>query len=126
MKHLNKNRLIRLTIGFWKNTIGSVLIYSLLYFAISETFTNTSYPSTSARDEYLTVSQTRIEVNLNDRSQRIKLSDQSRFNLSNIAINSDRVYSQYTKYFIAYLQSSISFLYFSTNSNNSFRAPPQC
>ncbi len=128
MKFVNRHKFKLLFNCLWKNIISTVLIYSFLYLTISEIFADSSFSNQNVSNEYfLTISQNRIEVNINERIQRtkLKISDQNRFNSNDFAINSDRVYSHYTEYFITNIQSPVSFFYLTTNSNNSFRAPPQ-
>ncbi|HMN25048.1 MAG TPA: hypothetical protein PKE38_11130 [Ignavibacteriaceae bacterium] len=109
----------------WKNTISTMLIYSVLYLTASEIFADNSISVKNYSHDYIImVTQSNIELNLNERSQRTKISDQNRFNFNDSAINSDRLYSQYTEYFITHVQSPVSFFYLTTSSNNSFRAPP--
>lgn len=125
MKIFNKHKFELLTNCLWKNTITTLLIYSVLYLTVSEIFADNSFSVKNHSYDYIiTVSQNTVELNLNERSQRTKISDQNRFNFNDNAINSDRLYSQYTEYFITHIQSPVSCFYLTTSSNNSFRAPP--
>ncbi len=125
MKFFKRHKVKLLSNCLWKNTISTMLIYSVLYFTASEIFADNSFSVKNYSLDYIiTISQNSIELNLNERNQRTKISDHNRFNFNDSAINSDSLYSQYTEYFITRVQSSVSYFYLTTSSNNSFRAPP--
>lgn len=125
MKILKKHKFKPESNCLWKNTISAILIYSVLYLTASEIFADNSLPvKNCSHDYFIMVSQNSIELNLNERSQRTRISDQNRFNFNDSAINSDRLYSQYTEYFITRFHTPVSYFYLTTSSNNSLRAPP--
>ena len=125
MKICKKHKFELLTNCLWKNTISTLLIYSVLYLTASGIFSDSSFSVKNFSCDYsIIVSQSSIELNLNERSQRTKFSDQNRFNFNDSAINSDRFNSQYTEYFVTRIQSPVSYFYLATQSNNSLRAPP--
>lgn len=125
MKIFKRNKFKLAADCLWKNTISTVLIYSVLYLTASEIFADNSFSVKNYIHDYIVmVTQSNIELNLNEKSPRTKILDQNRFSFNDSAINSNKVYSQYTEYFITRIQSPVNYFYLTTNSNNSFRAPP--
>lgn len=125
MKICKKHKCELLTNCLWKNTISTLLIYSVLYLTASGIFSDSSFSVKNFSCDYIIiVSQSSIELNLNERSHRTKISDQNRFNFNDNAINSDRLNTIYTEYFVTHVQSPVSYFYLITCSNNSLRAPP--
>jgi len=108
-----------------QRTVRIVLVYSLLYLTTSEIFADNSFAFKNCKNEYLiSVRQNSIELNLNERSQRIKTTDHNGFNFDKSAITVDQYHSQYTEYLVNNTFHSAIFLLLICNSNHSFRAPP--
>jgi len=111
--------------SFFQRAVRVALIYSFLFLTTSEVFADNSATNNNCKKEYIiSVSQNSIEINLNERSQRYKIHDYSKFNYDKIAIISNQLNSEYTEYFINNASYSVTFSLLICNSNNSFRAPP--
>lgn len=106
--------------------IRILLIYSLIYVTTSEVFAGNSYETKSCKTEYLiSVSQSSIELNLNERSNRIKSFDQFGYNYDKSAATSHKTYSNFTEYIINNSTYSVKFYLLVFNTNNLLRAPPK-
>ncbi len=110
---------------FFQRFVRIILIYSFFFLTTSEVFADNSIAAKNYKNEYIiSVSQNSIELNLNERSQRYKTHDYSKFNYDKSALISDQLNSEYTEYFINNASYSVTIFLLLCNSNNSFRAPP--
>lgn len=121
-----KLNIFRLTRNsFFQRTVRIALIYSFFFLTTSEVFADNSITNKNCKNEYIiSVSQNSIELNLNERSQRYKTHDFSKFNSDKSALISEHINSEYTEYFINNASYSVTIFLLICNSNNSFRAPP--
>jgi thermostable 8-oxoguanine DNA glycosylase len=121
-----KPNIFRLTRNsFFQRSVRIVLVYSFFFLTTSEVFADNSIATKNCIKEYfITVNQNTIESNLNERSQRYKTHDSSKFNYDKSALVSDQFNSEYTEYFVNDTFYSVIFLLKICNSNHSFRAPP--
>lgn len=121
-----KSNIFRLTRNsFFQRSVRIALIYSFFFLTTSQVFAYNSITNKSCINEYfISVSQNTIELNLNERSQRYKTHDYSKFNYDKSALVSDQFNSEYTEYFVNDTFYSVIFLLKICNSNHSFRAPP--
>jgi hypothetical protein len=116
-------RLIRNS--FFQRSLRIALIYSFFFLTTSEVFADDSITTKNCVNGYfISVSQNSIELNLNERSQRNKTHDYSKFNYDKSGIISDQINSEYTEYYLNDTFYSVVFLLKICNSNHSFRAPP--
>jgi len=110
---------------FIQRSVRIALIYSFFFLTTSDVFADDSITTKNGINEYyISVSLNSIELNLNDRSQRHKTHDYSKYNYDKSAIISDQFNSEYTEYFVNDTFYSVIFLLKICNSNHSFRAPP--
>jgi hypothetical protein len=123
---INKPNIFKITRNsFFQRSVRIVLIYSFFFLTTSEVFADNSITNKNCKNEFIiSVSQNSIELNLNDRSQRYKTHDYSKFNYDNSVLISDQFNSEYTEYFINNASYSVTIFLLLCNSNNSFRAPP--
>ncbi len=121
-----KPNILKLTRNsFFQRSIRIALIYSFFFLTTSQVFASNSCTAKNGINEYyISVSQNSIELNLNERSQRQKTHDYSKFNYDKSALVSDQFNSEYTEYFVNDTFYSVIFLLKICNSNHSFRAPP--
>ncbi len=121
-----KSNILRLTRNsFFQRSVRIVLIYSFFFLTTSEVFADNSFTNKNCINEYyISVSQNSIELNLNERSQRYKTHDYSKFNYDKSALISEHLNSEYTEYFINNASYSVTIFLLICNSNISFRAPP--
>jgi len=121
-----KPNILKLTRNsFFQRSVRIALIYSFLFLTSSQVFSDNSITTKNCVNGYfISVSQNSIELNLNERSQRNKTHDYSKFNHDKSAIISDQINSEYTEYFVNDVFYSVIFLLKICNSNHSFRAPP--
>ncbi|HCY77141.1 MAG TPA: hypothetical protein DHV28_14560 [Ignavibacteriales bacterium] len=106
--------------------IRILLIYSLIYVTTSEVFAGNSYESKNCKSEYLiSVSQNSIELNLNERSNRVKSFEKSANNYDKTALTSNNFYNNYTEYFVNNATYSVKFYLLVFNTNHLLRAPPK-
>lgn len=111
--------------SFLQRSVRVALIYSFFFLTTSQVFADNSITTKNCVNGYfISVSQNSIELNLNERSQRNKTHDYSKFSYDKSAIISDQINSEYTEYFVNDVFYSVIFLLKICNSNHSFRAPP--
>ena len=117
-----KSNILKLTRNsFLQRSLRIALICSFFFLTTSEVFANNSCKAKNGINEYyISVSQNSIELNLNERSQRQKTLDYSKFNYDKSAIISDLINSEYTVYFVNDTYYSVIFFFFLCNSNHSF------
>jgi hypothetical protein len=115
---LNHNSLLH-------RTLRVLVIYSLLYLSTSEIFAGDFQSTKNCRNDYLiSTTQNNYEINLNERSQRTKITVHNQFNFDKSLMTLDQFYSLYTEYFIHKDSYAVHLFYLSLNSNHSLRAPP--
>jgi hypothetical protein len=121
-----KPNILKLTRNsLFQRSIRIALIYSFFFLTTSEVFADNSFATKNCINEYfISVSQNGIELNLNERTQRHKTNDYSKFNYDKADLISDQINSEYTEYFVNDCFYSVIFLLKICNSNHSFRAPP--
>lgn len=121
-----KLNILRLTRdSFFQRSVRIALIFSFFFLTTSQVFADNSCTAKNVINEYyISVSQNSIELNLNERSQRQKTHDYSKFNYDKSAIISDQINSELTEYFVNNTCYSAIFLIKICNSNHSLRAPP--
>lgn len=121
-----KPNILKLTRNsFFQRTVRIALIYSLLFLTTPQVFGDNSITTKNCLNQYfVSASQNNLEINLNERSQRHKTNDYSKFNYDKSDLISDQNNSEYTEYFVNDTFYSVIFLLKICNSNHSFRAPP--
>ena len=94
-----KPNILRLTRNsFFQRTIRIALIYSFFFLTTSEVLADDSITTNNCINEYyISVSQNSIELNFNERSQRHKTHDYSKFNYDKSALVSFTKYSVYSE-----------------------------
>lgn len=110
----------------WQRIIRIFLIFSIIYVTSSEIFAGNSYESKSCKTEYLiSVTQNSIELNLNERNNRVKSFDQYGYNYDKTAITSNKIYSNCTEYIVNNATYSVKYFLLVFNTNHLLRAPPK-
>lgn len=109
-----------------QRVIRILLVYSLALVTTSEIFAVNSNEIKNSRSEYLiSVSQNNPELNLTERSHRVKSIDQNGYSYDKSAITSDKYYNNYTEYFVNNAAYSVQFYLLVFNTNHLLRAPPK-
>lgn len=108
-----------------QKTIRLLLIYSLLYVSTSEIFVSDTLKIKNCNSEYfVSIAKNLIEINFNERSQRIRIQDQTRITIDKDAIVSIQCFSINLNFFVKHAIHPLHKFNQTNNSNHSLRAPP--